>query len=118
MKLNLEEISIADVPITKIEVDAVLCIMTVYCDRIFRVRDNKWLGKTRITIRDWTKFFLEKYVSYVPFAEGQTFQIDWTKQIETFEFIQEINCADNVLFLKGFSKESGVWLTYQFSNYT
>ena len=118
MKLSIEEISLPDVPITTMHIEAERCIVTICSDRIFKISDNKWLGKTQITVSDWEYLRVEKYVSQAPFTKGQTFQIDWTEQTETFEFIHEINCSDKeILALSGFSKESGAWLTYTFNNF-
>jgi hypothetical protein len=118
MKLSIEDVDMADVRITTMDIDAGLCTVTICSDRIFRISDNKWLDKTQIIIRDWTELHVEKYVSQSPFIKGQTFLIDWTKQAETFELIQEIKCSDkDILSLSGFSKQSGAWLTYTFTHY-
>jgi len=72
----------------------------------------------QIIINDWKELSVEKYVAKEPFEKGETFIIDWTKEIETFTIIQEINCSDaGFLSLSGFSKDSNSWLTYKFKNY-
>ncbi len=116
MKLNINDISLSDIPITLVTFNQKLSLITIISNNCYRISDKNWFGKTEIIIEGWKEFFIEKYVSESQ-GKGETFQIDFTKNLETFELIQEIewNTNENV-FLKGWSKESGAWLTYYFKN--
>lgn len=117
MKLYFSDIELADTPVLEMILDSERSILRIYYDRIFRISDKRWLGKTSITISEWKELHVEKFVIQNPLEKGRTFQINWKNEIETFEIIQEIKHSDKELRLSGFSKKSGAWLTYRFKSY-
>ncbi len=118
MKLDIHDIELADARILKMNFSSELNSILIISENSFRLSDKKRFGKTEIIISNWDELLAEKYVSNDEFVNVETIQIDFTKEIETFELIQEIifDKTGN-LFLNGWSKESGFWLTYNIKNY-
>jgi len=73
MKLNIDDKSLADIPITKIIFDSKLHLMTIYSDRIFKISGESWLGKAQIIMVDRNELYVERYISQNPLNKGRHF---------------------------------------------
>ncbi|KAF9658480.1 hypothetical protein HBA12_14995 [Tenacibaculum mesophilum] len=92
--------------------------MDIVSEGSVRISDLKKFKETRIKIKNWEELRVRKYVTQNPFDNGDSIEIDWADNLETFDYIQELILKEeSKLILNGFSKESGAWLTYEFNNF-
>lgn len=115
---EIDNISLSDYRIKKVSLVAGHNEMNIVSEGSIRKSDLKKFKETRIKIKNWNELRIRKYVTQAPYDTGIIFEIDWAKNLETFDFIQEVILKEESrLILNGFSKESGAWLTYEFNNF-
>lgn len=116
--LDIYNISLSDFRIKNMSLGEDYDEMDIVSEGSLRIGDLKKFEETRIKIKNWEELRVRKYVTQNPFDNGDSLEIDWTDNLETLDFIQELILKDESrLFLSGFSKESGAWLTYEFNNF-
>ena len=116
--LNIDNISLSDFRIKNISLGEDYDEMDIVSEGSVRISDLKKFEETLIKIKNWEELRVRKYVTQKPFDNQYSLEIDWTYNLETFDFIQELILKEESrLILNGFSKESGAWLTYEFSNF-
>ncbi|WP_378173999.1 hypothetical protein [Aquimarina sp. SS2-1] len=117
-QLKIDDISLSDFPIKEISLGENKDEINIVSEGSIRISDLEKYNETRITIKNWKKLHVIKYVTKNPFTKGVYFEIDWTNNLETFDCIQEILLKEKTtLILNGFSKESAGWLTYKFEEF-
>ena len=116
MNFEIGNIEFADCRIIEMLFSKNYTNLSIIFEESYHIGEKTWLGKTKLIISNWKDLTVEKYVTKSLDSKGQTFIIDWEKESETFEMIQESLQNENDLSLSGFSKETGNWLTYNFKN--
>lgn len=111
--MNIQELSTTDYRVLSTELDTSSLEVTIAGS--YDITLNKEYKTTKICITEWLAFLVKTYVSSEPFGEMKETLLK-LKDLETFEYIQEIEMLDNQLYLRGFSNESGAWLIYEFVN--
>ena len=116
--IEIDNISLSDFRIKNISLGKDYDEMDIVSEGSVRISDSKKFEETRIKINNWEELRVHKYVTQNPFDNGDSIEIDWVDNLETFDFIQELILKEESrLILNGFSKESGAWLTYEFNNF-
>jgi hypothetical protein len=116
--LEIENISLSDFRIKNISLGEDYDEMDIVSEGSVRISDLKKFEETRIKIKNWEELRVRKYLTQNPYDNGDSLEIDWADNLETFDFIQELILKEESrLILNGFSKESGAWLTYEFNNF-
>ena len=116
--LEIDNISLSDFRIKNISLGEDYDQIDIVSEGSYRISDLKIFEETRITIKNWDELRVRKYVTQTPFDNGDTIEINWADNLETFDFIHELILKEESrLILNGFSKESGSWLTYEFDNF-
>ena len=109
---QIENISLADFRIKEIKLGEDYDQIDIISEGSYRISDSTFFKE--IKIKNWEEFHVKKHVT----QEGESFEIDWADDLETFEFIQELKIQkDGCLILNGFSEQSGAWLIYEFRNF-
>ena len=90
--------------------------ISIRFDKIYCLTEKKYKSNITLIIENWTKFLIKLYVTQKPFTEPEEFILNINK-FESFDLIQEIDYNVSKLILKGFSKESGNWMVYEFNEY-
>ena len=109
--MDIRELIVTDYKVLSTESDASLLKITTTGS--YNIVLNKEYKTTKICITEWSNFSIKKFISNEPFGEMRETFLE-LKDLETFEYIQEIEMLDNHLYLRGFSNESGAWLIYEF----
>ncbi len=113
--MKLTEISLSDCIIRNITKEN-KCIQ-IEMEQIFEIESKKAIKNAVISIKDWDIFTAKIFISSKPFAK--LIEKELTEaEYEEFKMIHEIEVNDNILILRGFSKNSGYWLEWKFVNST
>jgi len=114
--LNIEDINIADSEIISTIKEKNKIIIT--CNSVYNLISHKYIDGIRITIKDWSDFKIKIFTSSQPFdvPSEKILKENEVEEFEEFEIIQIIEKINNLLLLKGFSKNSGKWIEYLFEN--
>jgi hypothetical protein len=113
--LKLEDVNIADSEIIKTfkTTDEIIII----CNSVFNLATNKYVDKIKLTVKHWSSFRIKIFISSQPFSIAEE-TILKENEFEDFEVIQEVVAVNNLLWFRGFSKNSGNWMEYLFENAT
>ena len=107
--MKTQELSIADYKVLSTEFDGDKA-MSICLSGSYDIKLKKTYGVTRFNLTEWSEFLIKVFESEQPFGEAKEILLDFGN-IETLEFIQEVEMVHNKLFLRGFSKESGRCVT-------
>jgi len=112
--MNIESIETADCHISEgtIEENRV----TFVFNRLYDTLLEKYVKNAILVIKDWSTFSAKIFISESPFSKPLETELE-NESIQVFDLIQELIINDNCLKLSGFSKESGHWMEYEFTNY-
>lgn len=116
MTFEIGNIEFADSKVIEMSFSENYDNLSIVTEDSYCISEKMWLGKTKLIISNWDELTVEKYVSDSLHSKGQKFTINWKKEFETFDMIQESLQNETNLSLSGFSKETGSWLTYNFKN--
>jgi len=112
--MKIQELSIADYKVLSTEFEQGKW-MNISTAGSYDIELKKAYGVTRLHLTKWVAFSINIFESREPFGDTKVLSLD-VKNLETFEYIQEVEMINAQLFLRGFSKESGRWLVYEFTN--
>ncbi|MBI3135483.1 MAG: hypothetical protein HYZ14_12475 [Bacteroidetes bacterium] len=111
--MQINELSFADYKVTSTLRDSnSLCISF---SGSYDITNSKHRGATSIKISAWSGVSIKIY-EIDEMGKTREVLIDPTENSEPFELIQEVEQKDQQLFLRGFGKESGSWMVYEFTD--
>jgi hypothetical protein len=113
--LKLEDVNIADSEI--IETLKTTDEIIIICGSAFNLITNKYIYRIKLVIKHWSSFRIKIFISSQPFSIMEE-TILKENEFEEFEIIQEVVAINNLLWFRGFSKNSGNWMEYLFENAT
>lgn len=112
--MKIQELSLADYKVSTTVFEG--CdLLKIFITGSYDVKLGKQYGVTEIHISKWLKFLVKIFNTDKPFGKMKETLLS-VKNLETFEYIQEVEMANDSLFLRGFSNESGGWLIYEFKS--
>lgn len=112
--MDLINISVADCNVTNTIADN--NFVSVFFEQAYDIQKKEFIQNVELQINNWKEFKIKVYISEQPFSKFIEKNLS-ISEYESFEFIQEILAKDNILELKGLSKDTGCWLEYIFKDY-
>jgi hypothetical protein len=112
--MDLINISVADCSVTNTIVDR--DFVSIFFEQVYDIQKEEFIKNIKLQINNWKEFKIKVYISEQPFSKSIEKNLS-ISEYESFELIQEILAKDNILVLKGFSKDTGCWLEYIFKDY-
>lgn len=112
--MNIGDIEVADCKVVRTDIHDRL--ITIYFDNLFCVGTKEYVSNIKLVIKNWSLFLAKLSILDSPFSKSKE-MIMANQEIQKFDLIQELIVSGNKLEMRGFSKDSGHWMIYEFTDY-
>lgn len=87
----------------------------IYFESVYDIDKKQYIDNMSLVILNWSNFEAKIFISngFGEIPEEKKLSI---YDLEFFEYIQTISVNGGKITLRGYSKDSGYWLEYHFSN--
>ncbi len=113
--MKIKNLEVADCKVEKTEIRKT--VIRIFFNRIYNINEKIYINNVVLVVENWSSLLVKLYISDSPFSQPKE-EILSSQNIQEFDLIQELLIFGNNLKISGYNKDSGHWMTYEFSDYT